>query len=137
MKNKVFNTEKKWRSLLGVSRYKICRQGETEPAFRGDLWDLKDAGTYTCACCNHLLFNSDGKYTSGGGWPSFSLPVSESRLQTRRDTSNGIVRTEILCSSCDSHLGHVFKDTCSPSGTRYCVNSASLRFHPKETVPVH
>ena len=131
MKNKVFKTEQEWRSLLGHNRYEICRKSGTEPAFSGDLWALKDMGTYACACCGVLVFESKRKYDSGSGWPSFSLPASESTIQNVRDTRHGMVRTEVQCSSCDSHLGHVFEDANSPSGTRYCINSASLRFHPK------
>ena len=93
MKNKVFKTDQEWRSLLGPNRYRICRQSGTEPAFSGDLWDLKDVGTYACACCDGLLFESERKYDSGSGWPSFSLPANEAHFRTARDTSHGMVRT--------------------------------------------
>lgn len=119
-------TEEEWRARLSPERFRILRQGATEPAFTGELWNEKRQGIYRCAGCGTELFSSDTKYDSGSGWPSFFQPVEDGRIAEKSDTSYGMVRTEILCSACGGHLGHIFDDGPHPTGLRYCVNSASL-----------
>lgn len=119
-------TEEEWRARLSPERFRILRQGATEPAFTGELWNEKRQGVYRCAGCGTELFSSDTKYDSGSGWPSFYQPVEDGRIAEKSDTSYGMVRTEILCSACGGHLGHIFDDGPHPTGLRYCVNSASL-----------
>lgn len=119
-------TEEEWRARLSPERFRILRQGATEPAFTGELWNEKRQGIYRCAGCGTELFSSDTKYDSGSGWPSFYQPVEDGRIAEKSDTSYGMVRTEILCSACGGHLGHIFDDGPHPTGLRYCVNSASL-----------
>lgn len=123
-------TEEEWRARLSPERFRILRQGATEPAFTGELWNEKRQGVYRCAGCGTELFSSDTKYDSGSGWPSFSQPVEDGRIAEKSDTSYGMVRTEILCSACGGHLGHIFDDGPHPTGLRYCVNSASLELDP-------
>ena len=118
----------KWRDKLSDNEFHICREKGTEPAFSGEYWDKKDAGTYVCKCCGETLFNSDGKYDSGCGWPSFFQPVDDKLIKTTVDNSLSRVRTEIMCDKCGSHLGHVFDDGPEITGKRFCVNSASLNF---------
>ena len=121
----------KWRDKLSDNEFHICREKGTEPAFSGEYWDKKDAGTYVCKCCGETLFNSDGKYDSGCGWPSFFQPVDDKLIKTTVDNSLSRVRTEIMCDKCGSHLGHVFDDGPEITGKRFCVNSASLNFKDK------
>lgn len=116
-----------WRSVLSDEEYRICRDKGTEPAFSGEYWDCKKQGTYRCRCCGAALFDSGTKYDSGSGWPSFYAPIEESSIDENRDTSHGMIRTEIVCSACGCHLGHVFPDGPEPTGLRYCVNSASIK----------
>lgn len=123
-------TEEEWRARLSPERFRILRQGATEPAFTGELWNEKRQGIYRCAGCGTELFSSDTKYDSGSGWPSFFQPVEDGRIAEKSDTSYGMVRTEILCSACGGHLGHIFDDGPHPTGLRYCVNSASLELDP-------
>lgn len=123
-------TEEEWRARLSPERFRILRQGATEPAFTGELWNEKRQGVYRCAGCGTELFSSDTKYDSGSGWPSFYQPVEDGRIAEKSDTSYGMVRTEILCSACGGHLGHIFDDGPHPTGLRYCVNSASLELDP-------
>ncbi|HEY5686363.1 MAG TPA: peptide-methionine (R)-S-oxide reductase MsrB [Acidimicrobiia bacterium] len=123
-------TEEEWRARLSPERFRILRQGATEPAFTGELWNEKRQGVYRCAGCGTELFSSDTKYESGSGWPSFYQPVDDGRIAEKSDTSYGMVRTEILCSACGGHLGHIFDDGPHPTGLRYCVNSASLELDP-------
>ena len=125
-------TEEEWRARLSPERFRILRQGATEPAFTGELWNEKRQGIYRCAGCGTELFSSDTKYDSGSGWPSFYQPVEDGRIAEKSDTSYGMVRTEILCSACGGHLGHIFDDGPHPTGLRYCLNSAALKLNEKE-----
>ncbi|BFM08130.1 peptide-methionine (R)-S-oxide reductase MsrB [Halioxenophilus aromaticivorans] len=124
--------EEQWRSKLSPEEYRVCRQCGTEPAFSGEYWDTKTQGVYQCKCCGEPLFNSATKYDSGSGWPSFYEPVAAGAIEETVDKSYGMVRTEIRCRKCGSHLGHVFPDGPRPTGLRYCVNSASLNLLPQD-----
>jgi peptide-methionine (R)-S-oxide reductase len=119
-------TEEGWRDRLDPLQFEVARKGGTERAFTGIYWDSKDDGTYRCVACGQALFSSDTKYDSGSGWPSFWEPLRGEVVELVSDTSHGMVRTEVRCSRCGSHLGHVFEDGPQPTGLRYCMNSASL-----------
>ncbi|AFV96926.1 MULTISPECIES: peptide-methionine (R)-S-oxide reductase MsrB [unclassified Sulfuricurvum] len=129
--SKIIKSDEEWRALLSNEAYQVARQHGTERAFSGEYAAFKGDGIYTCVCCGTPLFDSTAKFDSGTGWPSYDRPITPNALEEKRDSNHGMVRVEVLCATCDAHLGHVFPDGPSTTGLRYCINSVCLNFIPR------
>ena len=131
MADKIKKSEQEWKKDLTAQQYQVCRMKGTEPPFTGEYYKTKDPGIYKCAACGYELFDSNTKFDSGTGWPSFFKPIGQDNVEIEEDTSHGMTRTEVMCSRCGAHLGHVFPDGPRPTGLRYCINSVSLKLDKK------
>lgn len=127
----VMHSDEEWREILTKDEFRVLRRAGTEASFDNEYWENTEPGSYLCRACGQPLFDSDDKFQSGCGWPSFTRPLDPEAIETHVDTSFGMRRTEVRCSRCGSHLGHVFRDGPPPLGMRYCINSLSLRFRPR------
>ncbi len=125
-------SDSEWRTLLSDEEFRVCRQKGTERPFTGEYWNTWSAGTYRCKCCGEPLFEAGAKFDAGCGWPSFYQPNNKNSIEEQRDTSHGMIRTEVMCRRCGSHLGHVFEDGPEPTGLRYCINSASIQLESED-----
>lgn len=125
-------TEGEWKKELSKEEYNALRKGETEPPFTGEYWETDDDGMYVCKACGNKLFSSDTKFKSKSGWPSFTKPIEEGNIKLKEDKSHGMIRTEVVCGNCESHLGHVFDDGPGPDKKRYCINSVCLNLEKHE-----
>jgi len=131
MKKKIEKSAEEWKKDLTPEQFHVCREKGTEPAFTGEYAHSKEPGVYKCVACGNQLFDSNTKFDSGTGWPSFYQPIESESVATAEDRAYGMVRTEVMCNACGAHLGHVFKDGPNPTGLRYCINSVSLRLDKK------
>lgn len=132
MSRKIEKTDDQWRDQLSPVEFAVTRKKDTERAFTGRYWDCFEAGEYHCVCCGAPLFDAEHKFDAGCGWPSFDRPAVDDNIEASRDLSHGMIRTEVVCSQCDAHLGHVFDDGPTSTGLRYCINSASLKLETKD-----